>query len=224
MRAFMIFCSLLVTAAQDADEASPAKMAPIDQYRMTSRTEEIALARSAAPASISADAEVLVLGERGYETAVKGKNGFVCLVERSWFASFSDPGFWNPKIRGPDCLNAPAASSVLPANLERTQWALAGLSKAQMLARAATSTAARQMPASGSMSYMMSKQQQLSDTDGHWHPHLMFFQPHTAMSAWGANLHGSPVLGADTNPDEPTIFFIPVGQWSDGTSASMEMR
>jgi hypothetical protein len=45
---------------------------------------EISLARSAAPASISGGAEVLVLGRHGYETAVRGKNGFVCVVERSW--------------------------------------------------------------------------------------------------------------------------------------------
>jgi hypothetical protein len=224
MRATLILGTLLCTAAHGAQEASTSKMAPINEYRVSSRSEEIALARSAAPASISADADVLVLGDHGFETAVKGKNGFVCLVERSWFASFSDPGFWNSRIRGPDCLNASAASTVLPANLEKTQWALAGLSKAEMLARTKTSAAAHQTPASGSMGYMMSKQQQLSDSDGHWHPHLMFFQPHTATSAWGANLPGSPVMGAETNPDEPTIFFVPVDKWSDGTSASMDVR
>ena len=47
----------------------------------------------------------------GYETAVKGKNGFVCMVERSWAAGIDDPDFWNPKLRSPVCLNAPAARS-----------------------------------------------------------------------------------------------------------------
>ena len=50
------------------------QMAPIAQY-LTDKTAEIALARSAAPPSISADADVLVLTPHGYETAVKGKNG-----------------------------------------------------------------------------------------------------------------------------------------------------
>jgi hypothetical protein len=210
--------------AQDGKEAASATKAPIEQYHMASRSEEIALARSAAPVSIAGDAEILVLGDRGYETAVKGKNGFVCLVERSWFASFSDPVFWNARIRGPDCLNPAAASSVLPVNLERTQWVLAGLSKDEMIARTKSSAAAHQAPAPGSMGYMMSKQGYLSDTDGHWHPHLMFFQPHTALSAWGANLPGSPVLGGEGSPDELTVFFVPVGKWSDGTTASMDMR
>jgi hypothetical protein len=198
-------------------------MAPVDQYRVASRTEEIALARSAAPASISADAGVLVLGEHGYETAVKGKNGFVCLVERSWFAYFDDPMFWNPKIRSPDCLNPAAVSSVLPVNLEKTRWVLAGLSKAEMIARFKSSATVKQAPARGAMGYMMSKQGYLSDSDGHWHPHLMFFQAHTSPDAWGANLPGSPVLGVEGGPNEPTILFVPLGKWSDGTSAPMEM-
>jgi hypothetical protein len=57
-------------------------MAPLDQYLMVDRDAEIAMARSAAPEAISRDAYVLVLGRHGYETAVKGKNGFVCVVER----------------------------------------------------------------------------------------------------------------------------------------------
>jgi hypothetical protein len=207
-------------AAQEREKTSSQSRAPVEQYRMASRSEEIALARSAAPASISSDAAILVLGDHGYETAVKGKNGFVCLVERSWFASFADPEFWNARIRGPDCLNPAAVSTVLPVDLEKTKWVLAGLSKAEMLARAKTSAVASQAPAPGSMGYMMSKQQHLSDTDGHWHPHLMFFQPHTAAAAWGANLRDSPVFGSQSAPNEATVFVVPVGQWSDGTSVS----
>ena len=58
------------------------RMAPIEQYLMTNQNAEITLARSAAPEAISRDATILVLGRHGYETAVKGKNGFVGAVER----------------------------------------------------------------------------------------------------------------------------------------------
>jgi hypothetical protein len=189
---------------------------------MADRSEEIAMARSAAPASVSSDAEVLVLGDRGYESAVKGKNGFVCLVERSWFASFEDPEFWNPKNRAPICLNGAAARTVLPVDLEKTQWVLAGVSRDEMIARAKSSASAHQSPAPGSMGYMMSKQGHLSDSVGHWHPHLMFFQPHTAVSDWGANLPGSPVLGQEGGPNEATVYYVPLGKWSDGTSVSKD--
>src|SRR5215469_9922784 len=84
--------------SQDAQTPYPS-MAPLDQYLIEDRSAEVALARSAAPESISRDAEVMVLGRHGYETAVKGTNGFVCLVERSWTAPIDDPGFWNPKGR-----------------------------------------------------------------------------------------------------------------------------
>jgi hypothetical protein len=67
------------------------------------------MARSAAPEAIARDADVLVLGRQGYETAVKGKNGFVCIVERSWMSAFDFPEFWNPQLRGPICFNRPAA-------------------------------------------------------------------------------------------------------------------
>jgi hypothetical protein len=81
--------------AQDAKAPYPS-MAPIDQYMMD-RNAEIAMARSAAPEAISRDAKVMVLGRHGYETAIEGKNGVVCVVERSWMSPFDGPGFWNPK-------------------------------------------------------------------------------------------------------------------------------
>src|SRR5271155_815475 len=121
-----------------AAPAAPAgypNMEPVAQYMMANPAEEIALARSAAPSSISADAEILVLGPGGYTTAVKGKNGFVCLVERAWDADFVNPVFGNPIVRGPDCLNPAAVRGMLPHFLERTKWALAGLTIPQMIER-----------------------------------------------------------------------------------------
>ena len=209
--------------ADDAQAVYPA-MAPIAQYLMANQADEIALARTAAPASIADEAEVLTLGSHGYETAAKGKNGFVCMVWRSWTAGFDDPQFWNPKLRAPICLNAAAVRSVLPADLERTKWALAGVSKADMLTRtrAAVATNKFTAPAPGAMSYMMSKQQYLGDTGGHWHPHLMFFVARTDSGAWGANLGGSPVIDAQDAHDPTTTFFVLVPTWSDGTPAVME--
>ena len=75
-------------------------------------------------------------------------------------------------------------------------------------------------PEPGAMSYMLSKQGYLSDTDGHWRPHLMFFAPLTDPAAWGAGLPGSPVI-AFPGTEGMTIFLVPVGKWSDGTAASV---
>src|ERR1700747_2111897 len=121
--------------AQDAEAPYPT-MAPLDQYLMVDHNAEIAMARSAAPEAISRDADILVLGRHGYETAVKGKNGFVCVVERGWMGPFdgdSAVNFWNPKIRGPVCFNPPAARSILPMTYKRTEMVLAGQSKARII-------------------------------------------------------------------------------------------
>ncbi len=205
--------------AQDATTPYP-NMAPIDQYLMPDRGAEIALARSAAPESISRDAEVLVLGRHGFETAVKGKNGFVCLVWRSWAAGIDDPEFWNPKLRSPVCLNPPAARFNVPLTIRKTELILAGRSKVQMFDSISGALDKKELPAlePGAMCYMLSKQGYVSDNGGHWHPHLMFFIPLTEPASWGAGLPGSPVVAAFTDtPGRHSVFLVPVPKWSDGT-------
>jgi hypothetical protein len=211
-----------VAPAQNPQPPPYPAMAPIAQYRIAEAADEIALARSAAPPSISANAEVLVLGTRGYETAVHGQNGFVCFVERSWAAGFDDVEFWNPKLRAPNCFNPPAVRSVMPQYLRRTEWVLAGIDRAQMIdrARAAFASGRFTAPEAGSISFMLSKQGYLGDeAAGPWLPHMMFFIPHGQAAAWGAGLEASPILGIDGRPFEPTVLFIPVRRWSDGSPA-----
>ena len=212
------------SAARSQDGTAPyANMAPLDQYLIADRNAEIAMARSAAPPSISADAEVMVLSRQGYETAVQGKNGFVCLVERSWMAEFDFPQFWNPKMRGPICFNPAAARSILPLTIKRTQLVLAGKSKAEIVEGAKAFVANGLPPLEpGAMSFMMSPQGYLNDQAGHWVPHLMFYIPLGDSKLWGADLDGSPVmLNPQFNgaPEPITEFMIPVSKWSDGTAA-----
>jgi hypothetical protein len=201
-------------------------MAALNEYLMPDRNAEIALARSAAPDSISRDAKVLVLGPHGYETAVEGKNGFVCAVERGWMGPFEGElsgNFWNPKIRGPICFNPPAARSILPITYKRTEMVLAGQSKAQ-IREGITIFAKKDLPAlePGAMTYMMSKEQYLSDDNHHnWMAHLMFYTPLMDGAVWGADLSKSPVMlnpqfgGA---PEPISVFMVPAGWWSDGTA------
>jgi hypothetical protein len=214
----VVLGAALQAQGQDAKTPYP-NMAPVDQYLIADRDAEIALARSAAPESISHDAEVMVLGRHGYEIAVKGKNGFVCIVERGWTAPIDDPNFWNPKLRGPLCLNAAAARTYLPFTIKKTEWVLAGQSKAQMFDNIKAALDKKELPMQepGAMCYMLSKQQYLGDSATHWHPHLMFFVPRTDAASWGADVPGSPILSGDDPQDSLMIFMVPVGKWSDGT-------
>jgi hypothetical protein len=199
-------------------------MVSIEQYLIPDRNAEIDMARSAAPGSISSDAKILVLGWRGYETAVEGKNGFVCVVERSWTSPFNSAQFWNPKVRGPVCFNPAAARSILPLTIKRTDMVLAGYSKAQMIdsIKAGFDNKELPVPEPGAMCYMMSQAGYLNDGVKHFVPHLMFYFPLTDKSSWGADLPDSPVTLNPQFRDGPepiTEFVIPVSKWSDGTPA-----
>src|SRR5215469_8475146 len=146
------------------------EMAPLEQYMMP-ESEEIAWARSAAPASISAKADVMVLRRDGYATAVKGTSGWVCMVERGWANNTNAPDFWNPKLRAPHCFNPPAARSFLPIYLMKTKMVMAGersLEKIVQATEAAFKSGKLPVLECGSAAYMMSKQQYLGDRDRHW--------------------------------------------------------
>ena len=224
LRAILGVLALAGTAsAQTAPQPHYPTMLPIERYLIADPRAEIALSRTAAAASISDHATVLVLTRRGYETAVKGANGFVCFIERSWTAGVDDPVFWDPAVRAPNCFNPPAVRTVLPMYVERTKWVLAGATRAQIAARTRAEFAAHRItaPAPGSFSFMTSKEGDLGDpaSGGPWLPHVMFFIPHGEGPAWAAGLDASPVIGSESQAFEPTVLYIPVRRWSDGSPA-----
>lgn len=207
--------------------AGPARAAMegrIEPYLMASKDEEIALARSAAPASIAAHASVMVLDRHGYVTALKGTNGFVCLVVRSWDNELDVKSgvFWNPKFRAPFCLNPAGAEFELTFYLMRTRWAIAGASQKEMAGRekAAWAAGKLQEPKPGAMCYMMSRRANLGEGSP-WHSHVMFYVPPEQAASWGANLPGVPVMGSAS--DHATTFYVLVPFWSDGTAESGAM-
>ena len=217
--------------AQDGKTPYPT-MAPIEQYLMD-RTAEITLARSAAPESISRGATVLVLGRQGYETAVQGKNGFVCMVGRAWGAAFDWDEFWNPKVRAADCLNPQAARSILPVAYLRAKMVMAGRSKAEIVSAVKAAFANKQLPniESGAMDYMMSKSAYLTDQGAHNMPHVMFYTLVKDGNDWGSGAEGSPVMSSPywffSPKEQPQmkglppilVFLVGVTNWSDGTPA-----
>jgi len=211
-------------AEAQAEKTPYPAMAPLKEYMMPDEASEIALARSAAPRSVSDGAEVLVLGRDGYSTAVNGSNGFVCLVERSWGAATDFLEFWNPKVMAPFCVNPPAARTYLSGVLMKAKLVLAGKSRTEIAQAIKSALGQKELPAlePGAMCYMMSKQQYLSDDAKNWHPHLMWFVPGDAAKSWGANMPSSPVIAADDPEDRMTIFLVWVGHWSDGTQAPQD--
>jgi len=214
----------ICSRAQSGKDAYPA-MAPLDQYLSADDNAEIALARSAAPASISDGAEVMVLGRDGYKVAVKGTNGFRCLVERSWAQNEDNAEFWNPKMRAPHCFNAQAARSFSVIYLMKTRLVLEGKSKAEIARAIQNALDDKELPAlePGAMAYMMSKQQYLNDRGKSWHPHVMFYSPGDMTKSWGADDPNSPVMTANDPEERVTVLFVLADKWSDGTAAPPRM-
>ncbi|HTW44343.1 MAG TPA: hypothetical protein VMD58_02265 [Acidobacteriaceae bacterium] len=220
----LAFVSLALVALPQTSQAARAQadpypaMAPLEEYLMP-QDAEIAMARSAAPASIADDATVMVLGRQGYTAVVQGTNGFLCIVGRSWAKPSKDPEFWNPKLRSPNCFNAAAVRSYLPVYLMKTRLVLAGKSKAEIDQALATALDHGVLTAlePGGMCYMTSKEQYLNDQGKSWRPHVMFFAAGDVPKSWGANLPGSSLI-AGYDPDaRVTVFMVVVDHWSDGT-------
>jgi hypothetical protein len=220
-----MICRLLVGSAVvmagcaargQATKAAYPVMAPLEQYLIADEAAESALA----PASISADAEVMVLRRDGYATVAKGKNGFVCIVERSWGKATDDPEFWNQKMRAPHCFNAAGARSFLPIYLMKTKLVLAGRSKAEILKATTAALDTKELPPveAGAMAYMMSRQQYLSDRDKSWHPHYMIFLPGDIEKSWGAEFADSPVMMGNDPEERVSIVMSVADKWSDGTA------
>lgn len=214
----VMFAAAAMLLSQDKNRSYP-RLAPVEQYLMDQKAE-ISLARSAAPDSVSREAKILVLGPHGYQTAAEGKNGFVCVVVRSWMLPFDNPEFWNPKVRLPLCMNPPGARLNLPLTFMTTEMALAGLPKSQISTRIKSAYENKELPQpeSGAMCYMMSKQQYFGDKEGNaGDSHLMFWFPQGGQVDWGAEGSDSPVDVHQYSPQPITEFTISVSHWSDGT-------
>jgi hypothetical protein len=223
-------------SARAQEEVRPyPKMLPLSEYLMD-RDAAIALARSAAPEGIAKDASVLVLTPKGWETAVKGANGFVCMTGPAWTASIDFYDVWSPKQRGAVCLNPAAVRSILPIFNKLTEMTLAGVTGVnERIAGIQEAYAKKEIPPAepGAMSFMMSKNAYLSHLGAHNLCHVMFFLPIKDPAELNAGDPNAPIFSTSMwfpdpdKPDSPLNKQLPplrtvpieVPFWSDGTPA-----
>ncbi len=207
--AFLPISILLLQVVVAGSERS---YAPFSQYAMSSQSE-IALARSAAPASISTHATIEVLTPKGYEVASKGDNGFLCMVLRSWSAA-PDPVITRyAGIRGPACFDPIAAKTVVPAEELKAQLGLAGKLPTEIAHEVAIQYGLGKLPKMESVAfaYMWSANQNVDPKAGAWHPHMMVYAPYYENRLLGNNpvgSHSAPFVVADGTPY--SIVMIPV--------------
>ena len=147
---------------------------PLRDYLMP-RDAEIALARSAAPASISDRATIKVLTPSGFEVASQGDNGAVCLVMRGFSAPTYTPAqfrdlVYDPTVHAPICFTAPAAKTAMPYYELRTKLAMEGKGPDQIARAVEAAYDAGQLPHRDAVTfaYMWSADMQLGPGIGAW--------------------------------------------------------
>jgi hypothetical protein len=218
MRKIMAGLALLVINMQAASVCGQsAKYPPLSEYMMA-RDAEIALAKSAAPDSISGHATIKVLTASGFQAVHDGDNGFVCMVMRGWMAPTYTPAqfrdlVYEAKLRAPICFNPEASRTVLPYYELRSKLGMEGKTPDQIVAGVQAAYAKGELPKRDGVSfaYMWSADQNLGTGIGHWHPHVMVFAPYHDNSMLGNNEFGSPLPQLSDDAGTPfAVVVIPV--------------
>jgi len=207
----------LAAGVMSGSAQSEAQYPPLDEYLMP-QDAEIALAKSAAPATISASATIKVLTESGYQVVSEGDNGFVCLVMRGWSAPTYTPAqfldlVYDPNVRAPICFDPEASRTVTPYYELRSQLGMEGKTPDEIAAGVEAAYAKGELPqrVGVSFAYMWSADQYLFAEAGAWHPHVMVFAPYYENAMVGGNEFGSPLPQVTDDAGTPfTVVVIPV--------------
>ena len=203
--------------ASNASGAEKKSYPPIAEYLMP-RAEEVALARSAAPAAISERAAVKVLTPKGYVDAQEGSNGVVCMVMRGFTAPTYTPVpfrdiVYDPRIHAPICFLPDAARLVMPYYELRTSLAMQGRGPDEIAAGVETAYATGALPARDrvTFAYMWSSHQHLGEGIGAWRPHMMVFAPYYRNAMLGDAPFGGPLPQVSDDAGTPfSVVVIPV--------------
>ncbi|HEY3204092.1 MAG TPA: hypothetical protein VGL03_10570 [Thermoanaerobaculia bacterium] len=210
---------VLLIASLDAGVAlaQGSKYPPLSEYLMP-RDAEVALARSAAPASISDRATIKTLTKSGYLVAREGDNGVVCMVMRGFTAPTYTPAqfrdlVYDATVHAPICFTAPAARTVMPYYELRTRLAMEGKGPDQIAEGLQAAYVKGELPRRDAVTfaYMWSAHQHLGPGIGAWHPHMMVFAPYYDNAMLGGNEFGSALPQVTDDAGTPfTVVVIPV--------------
>ena len=224
----LVYLTVLAGMSVAALQAQTPKYPRIEQYLMP-QADEIALARSAAPANISERASIKVLTRSGFEVAQQGDNGSVCMVMRGFSAPTYSPAqfrdlVYDPTVRAPICFTPAAVKTAMPYYELRTKLALQGKSPEEIAAGVEAAYAKGELPKRDEVTfaYMWSAKQNLASGIGHWHPHVMVFAPYYENSMVGGNPFGSPL--PQLTDDAGTPFAVVVIPVDDKLAVGEEMK
>jgi hypothetical protein len=191
----LLMMSPKITAAQSG---SPPSTVRSGTRPILALAEEAALARSAAPSSISAGSRVMVLTDTGYVVGEAGTSSVTCVVNRSWRHSVE-----------PHCYDSEGALTVMQIELRRNYLRHAGKTEAEITADigAGLLSGKYRLPSRPALSYMMSPRQVLYGDDGKlagkWRPHLMIYYPYLTTEGLGLRERPEMAVGMVSESGEP---------------------
>ena len=180
---------------------------------------------ASAPANVSDRATIKVLNESGFEVAIEGDNGFVCMVMRAWSAptytpaAFLDFVYYAP-LRAPICFNPVAEETMMLYYELRTELGLQGKNPDEIADGIEAAYVKGELPRieTVSFAYMWSADQDLGPGIGHWHPHMMVFTPYYENSMLGGNEFGGTL--PFVSDDAGTPFAVTLIPTDDGLARS----
>ena len=200
--AVLAILMILLASIGGAQTLAPTRAGP---RPLLPRDYEIALARSAAPPSISARARVLAFTDSGFVVADSGSNGVTCVVDRSW-----------PQSLEPHCYDAEGTASILPQSLRRTELAHRGEREEEIDrdVAAGLATGRFRIPRRPALTYMMSAAQVLYDDNGRrvgaWRPHLMVYYPYLTNAELGLASRPDMQIGMVSEEGTPRASLVVV--------------
>jgi len=163
------------------------------------KRQEIALARSAAPADVSGASTVLVFEKGlGYVVAEEGTNGVTCYVSRS-----------QPRSLEPHCFDPEGSRTILRIDLREAELRERGMTEDEIEGEIAHGIASGELPLPErpAVSYMLSSAQILYNDDGErvgaWKPHIMIYWPYLEPGDLGLQEVPSLAAGMVVDPGTP---------------------
>lgn len=161
-------------------------------------SEEIALARSAAPPSVARAARVWVFSSGRYVVADSGTSPVQCYVGRGW-----------PGALEPHCFDEEGARTIMPIEMRQSEMLHLGIAPDSVQRAIATSIVSGRfrLPQRPAMSWMQSAAQVLYGDDGSrvgaWKPHIMIYYPYLTTQGIGTGANRDVAAGIVVSAGSP---------------------
>jgi hypothetical protein len=184
--------------------AAPGAEVP-ETWPVYDRDREVALALSAAPLHLRAEAGVYALVGTDFERVRESRNGFDCVVQRVG------------RIQAPQCFDREGAETTLPAVLREMRLQLDGRSRDDAREVVAAEYRAGKLvaPRRPGLVYMLSREFLAFGEQGArrvFEPHLMFYAPNLTNADVGAlpEHHNDPAFPFVLDEGKPSAYVIVV--------------